>query len=70
MVMSPHGLVAVDNSFQLSLSPEAAFAEHTGSSYPLLVLLLGSLYGHFVCVWANKAVSGGCVHIRVAHILH
>ena len=51
MVVSPHGLVAVANPFQLSLSPEAAFAEPTGSLCPLLVFLLGSLYGHFISVW-------------------
>ena len=36
MVVSPHGLMAVSLPFQLSLSPEAAFAEPTGSFYPLL----------------------------------
>ena len=50
MVMSPHILVAVADPFQLILSPDAAFAEPTGSRYHLLVLLLGSSYGHFICV--------------------
>ena len=50
MVMSPHGLAAFADPFQLSLSSEAAFAEPTGSLYPLLVLLLGGSYSHFVCV--------------------
>ena len=49
MVMSPHGLVAVADPFKLSLSLEAALADPTGSSYPLLVLLLGSSYG-LVCL--------------------
>ena len=53
MVMSPHGLAAVADAFQLSLSPEAVFAEPTGSSYPLLVLHPGSLYSYFICVQAS-----------------
>ena len=48
MVISPHGLVAFADPFQLSLGPETSFAEPTGSLYPLPVLLLGSSYGHFV----------------------
>ena len=36
MVMSPHSLVAFANPFQLTLSPETAFAEPTGSLYCLL----------------------------------
>ena len=63
MVMSPHGLVAVANPFQLSLSPEAAFVEPTGILYPLLELLLGSSYDHFVCVVASDAIPRSCVYI-------
>ena len=40
MVVSLCGLGAFVNPFQLSLSPETAFAESTGSLYPLLVCLL------------------------------
>ena len=69
MVMSPHGLIAVANPFQLRLSPEAAFAEPIGSFYPLPVLLPGSLYSHLTCVQMSDAVSRGCVHISVGHIL-
>ena len=56
MVMSPDSLVAFTDPFQLSLSPETVFAEPTGSSYPLLVLLPGGLHGHFICVWGSDAV--------------
>ena len=69
VVMSPHGLMAFANPFQLSLSPETAFPEPTGSSYPLLILLPGGSYGHFVCVWGSDAVPRSCIHIRVKHIL-
>ena len=69
MVVSPHGLATYADPFQLSLSPEAAFAELTGSLYPLPVLLLGSSYIHFICVWATDAVPRNCVHIGVNHIL-
>ena len=69
MIMSPHGLAAVTDHFKLSLSPEAAFAESTGSSYLLWVFLLDSLNGHFVCVWAHDTVSRGWVHVRCGHIL-
>ena len=68
MVMLPYSLVAVANPFQLSLSPEAAFAQLTGSLYPLPGLLPGSSYGHFICVQASDAVPRNCVHIRVGHI--
>ena len=68
MVMPPPSLVAVANLFQLSLSPEAALAEPTGSSYPLPVFLPGGLYGHIICVLAHATVCGNCVHIRVSHI--
>ena len=67
--MSSHDLAAFANPFQLSLSPETAFAEPTGNSYPLPVLLLDGLYGHFICVWASDVVSRGCVHVRVNNIL-
>ena len=43
MVMCPHCLVAFANPFQLSLSPNTAFTEPTGSLYPLLVLSSGQL---------------------------
>ena len=69
MVVPQHSLAAVADSFQLSLSSEAAFAEPTGISYPLLVLLLGSSYSHFICVWASDAVPRSFVDIRVGHIL-
>ena len=61
MVMSPHFLVILTDPFQLSLHQETAFAQFTGSPYPLLVPLAGSLYGHFICVWACSTASGGCV---------
>ena len=64
IVVSPHVLATVTDSFQLSLSPEAAFSQFT-----LLELLVGSLYGHLMCVWAWDAVSRGCVHVCVIHIL-
>ena len=69
MVMSPHVLAIFTDPFQLSLCPETAFAQSTGSPYPLPVPLAGSLYGHLICVWAWDAVSRGCVHVRVIHIL-
>ena len=69
MVMSLHGLVHFTDPFQLSLNPETAFAKLTGSSYPLLVLLLGSSYGHLTCVQTNDAVLISCVHIGVDHVL-
>ena len=47
---APYGMVAVTYPIQWGLSPETAFAEHIGSLYALLVLFLGSLYGHFICV--------------------
>ena len=30
---------------------------------------MSSSYGHLICVWAWDAVSGGCVQVRVIHIL-
>ena len=50
MVVSPHILVTVTDPFQLSLHPETAFAQLTGSPYPLSVLLVGSSYRHIICV--------------------
>ena len=55
--------------FHLSLRPEAAFAEPTGSSHPFPGLLLGGAYGHFVCVRTCDVVSRSCVHIRVDRVL-
>ena len=48
--MSPQGLAAVADPFQLSLRLEAALAKTTGSPFPLLVLLPGGLYGHLINV--------------------
>ena len=67
--MSPHGLAAVGDPFQLTLSPETPFAEALGSSYPLPVLLLGGSYSHFICVWASDPVLRSYVHIRASHVL-
>ena len=69
MGMSPHGLAAFADPFQLSLSPKNVFAEPKGNSCPLPVLLLHSLYGHLICVLASDAVPRGCVHVRVGHII-
>ena len=44
------------------------FAQFTGCPYPPSILLMSSLYGHFICVWTCDAVSRGCVQIRVSHI--
>ena len=46
IVMSPNILVTVTDSFQLCLHPETAFAQSTGSPYPLPILLVSSSYGH------------------------
>ena len=69
MLMFPHDLVASADHFQLNLSPEPALTEPTGSSYPLLVFLQSSLYGHFICVQASDAVPGSIVNIRIDHML-
>ena len=69
MVVSPHGLAAVTDPFQLSLRPEPALAETRGSLYPLLALLPGGSYGNLICVWTCDTVSRGCVHVRVGPIL-
>ena len=37
--------------------------------YPLPALLVSSSYKHLICVCAQDAVSRGCVHVRVIHIL-
>ena len=50
MVMSPHVLATVADPFQLSLCPEIAFAQSTGSLYPLPELLVGSSYGNLFCI--------------------
>ena len=61
MVMSQHVLVILTDHFQLSLCPETVFAQSTGSPYPLLVPLVGSLDGHVIHVWAWDMVSRGYV---------
>ena len=50
VVMFAHVLATVADPFQLSLHPETAFTQSTGSPYPLQVLLVGSSYRHFICV--------------------
>ena len=54
MVMSSHILVTVIDSFQLSLHPETAFVQSTGSPDPLLILLVSSFYRHLVCVLSTR----------------